>query len=67
MGEMAGSNALFFDSENIEEMSDAIEKIVGDSVLRKKLSADGLEWTKRFSWEKTAAATLELLKNLSEK
>ncbi|MBR6296470.1 MAG: glycosyltransferase family 1 protein [Treponema sp.] len=67
MGEMAGSNALFFDSENLEEMSDAIEKIVCDSALRKKLSADGLEWTKRFSWEKTAAATLELLKNLSEK
>ena len=41
--------------------ADAIEKIVCDSALRTKLSGEGLEWTKRFSWEKTAAATLELI------
>ncbi|MBO5608408.1 MAG: glycosyltransferase family 4 protein [Treponema sp.] len=64
LGEIAGKNALFFDSDNIEEMASALERIVTDIQLRKTLVADGLEWTKRYSWEKTAHATVALLKEI---
>ncbi len=59
--EIAGNNALYFDSDNIEEMADAMEKLASDSALRKKLIEGGVEWSRRFSWEKTAEKTIEVL------
>ncbi len=62
--EVTGGNALYFDSDNIEEMSCAIETILSDAELRKKLVADGIEWTRRVSWERTAQETVNVLKSL---
>ncbi len=62
--EVAGKNALYFDSDNINEMAEAIERIAGDEALRSKLIKDGLEWEKRFSWEKNARATLAVLESV---
>ncbi len=64
LGEIAGDFALYFDPDNAQEFSNAIELIVTDEALREKLKKDGLEWTKRFSWEKTAQRTVDLLKSL---
>ncbi len=64
LGEIAGDYALYFDPDNNEEFSSAIERIVTDETLREKLIKDGKEWTKRFSWEKTAQRTVDLLKSL---
>ncbi len=64
LGEIAGDFALYFDPDNGENFSAAIEKIVTDEVLREKLKRDGIEWTKRFSWDKTAQRTVDLLKSL---
>ena len=61
--EIAGSHALFFNPDDLNETADAIEKIISDKDLRKKLLSGGIEWTKRFSWEKTALRTLEVLSN----
>lgn len=65
--EIAGDNAVYFDSDNIEQMADAIEKIAVESNLRKKLKEGGLEWTKRFSWDKTAEKTIDVLKSVCKK
>lgn len=59
--EIAGINAIFFDSNNIPEMAQAIERLALDSQLRKKLKASGIEWTKRFDWEKTAQKTVSVI------
>ncbi|MBO6176406.1 MAG: glycosyltransferase family 4 protein [Treponema sp.] len=59
--EIAGNNALFFDSNNVEEISYCLERLAVDSELRAKLVASGLEWTKNFKWEKTAAKTMEVV------
>ena len=59
--EIAGSNALFFSPDDIGSMADAMETIILDKTLREKLHADGIAWAKRFSWEKTASKTLEVL------
>ena len=64
--EITGNNALFFDPDNTEEMADCIEKILTDTALREKLIAGGLEWSKQFTWEKTAEQTLEVLKNVAK-
>ncbi len=64
LGEIAGDFALYFDPDTKEEFSAAIEQIVTDESLREKLKKDGIEWTKRFSWEKTAQRTIDLLKSL---
>ncbi len=64
LGEIAGDFALYFDPDNNEEFSKAIETILTNEPLREKLIKDGNEWTKRFSWEKTAQKTLDLLKSL---
>ena len=66
LGELAGNNALFFDSDNIEDIAQALEKIVADTELRKKLSQDGISWTKRFSWEKTAEMTKNVIVQVVE-
>ena len=59
--EIAGVHALYFDPDNGEEAAGALEQIVSDQSLRAKLVEGGLDWTRRFSWERTATRTLEVL------
>ncbi len=64
LGEIAGDFALYFDPDNHEEFVEAIEQIIENETFREKVIKDGKEWTKRFSWDKTAIKTVELLKSL---
>lgn len=59
--EVAGDNAVYFDSDDIVQMARAMESLALDSSLRQKLISGGLEWTKRFNWRKTAEKTVEVL------
>ncbi len=61
--EIAGEGALFVDPYNVEEITKAMEKIAFDEKLRKELIQKGYENLKRFSWEKAAKETLEILKS----
>lgn len=60
--EMGGPAAVYFDSNNIEEIASAMERIVTDSALREKMIADGIEWTKRFSWVNTVSMTIDVMR-----
>lgn len=64
--EISGGNALLFNSDNIEEFASSIETIVVDNAKRSSLIANGLEWSKQFTWEKTALRTLEILKQVAK-
>jgi alpha-1,3-rhamnosyl/mannosyltransferase len=57
--EVAGDAALLFDPYDVEAMASAIGRLVGDPALRQELAAKGHEQAARFSWEKTAAGTVE--------
>ena len=57
---------MFFNSDNIEEIAEIIEKIVSDKEYHDKIAAESKEWVKRFSWDKTAMRTLEVLHNVVE-
>jgi glycosyltransferase involved in cell wall biosynthesis len=63
--EIAGSHALFFESTNIEDMADALEKILFDKNLRKKLLATGVAWAHRYSWRTNAEQTLAELRKVA--
>lgn len=62
--EIAGNNVLYFDSDNIDNMANCIEQIVTDEKMREKLVEQGVEWAKRFSWEKAAEETVCIVKDV---
>lgn len=47
--------------KDINEISDKVYRILTDKTLQQKLIKKGIEQARRFSWEKTAQETLELL------
>ena len=61
MGEGGGEGALFVNSRNPEQIAEAAKQIIDDKILRDKLIQSGFENVKRFSWEKCARRTLEVL------
>lgn len=58
--EVCGDAALFADPRDIEELADAVNRIMEDAPLRRELIKKGLERVKRFSWEKMAGRTLSV-------
>lgn len=62
--EIAADSALYFGPESVEEMSDAMERLLSDSDLRKRLVARGRIRVGQFSWEACACTTLAALKSL---
>ena len=65
--EVINKAGVYFDPNNIDEMSSAIESVVCDETLRSRLVKLGLENIKLFSWEKCAFETLKIYKNLTGK
>lgn len=59
--EMGGDAALYFNSDNIEEIEAAMEKIVSDKDLRLSLSQKGIKRAADFNWETTVNKTFEVL------
>jgi glycosyltransferase involved in cell wall biosynthesis len=61
--EILGNAAYFFDPRGISETSDAIEKVLTDNELGKRLIVAGREQIKKYSWKKMAKETLEIYKS----
>lgn len=62
MAEIAGDAALLVDPYDVDEIVEAMHKVLTDENLRKDLIKKGLERAKQFSWEKTARETLSVYK-----
>jgi len=58
--ELAGDACLLVNPHSIEEIADAVYRIVSDEKLRTFLSDKGLKRAKNFKWEDTARQTLEI-------
>ena len=65
--EVAGEGALFFNPLSVQEMAEAIARVLKDKTLRENLQKKGFENVARFSWEQTARMTLDVYKSLMEK
>ena len=59
--EVIGSAGILIDPKSEEELASAIKKILLSPKLAHKLSLRGLKQAKKFSWEKVARKTLEVL------
>lgn len=58
--EIAGEAALQVNPDDVDELADSIRRVLTDSELRELLVRRGLEQARRFTWDQTARATLEL-------
>ena len=58
--EVVGGAGIMVDPQNINSLAEAMTKVLTDSKLRDNMIRKGLEQAKSFSWEKTAAQTLEV-------
>jgi glycosyltransferase involved in cell wall biosynthesis len=61
--EVVGNAAILVDPYKVEEITAAMQAIVGDWGLRSHLSHLSLERASQFSWQKTGQATVKVLKN----
>ena len=61
MPEVAGDAAFLVNPRSVDEMSKAMEQIVGDAPLRQKLSKDGIARSASFSWRSTVARVSAVL------
>ena len=62
--EIIGDAGLIVDPDNIEELAEAIWKVLTDKKLRENLIKKGYERIKQFSWEKTAKETLKVFEEV---
>lgn len=61
MPEVVGDAAITVDPTSVKQIADAMENIAVNKKLRKELIEKGNEQYKKFSWEKAAKETLEVL------
>ncbi|MFZ3140020.1 glycosyltransferase family 4 protein [Polaromonas sp.] len=59
--EVVGDAALTVNPYDVDAISDGLMRLINDSILRKNLQNKGLKQAKKFSWDKTAEQTLEVL------
>jgi len=60
--EVAGDAALLVDPTDPGAMADGLERLLGDEALRSALRASGHRRVRSFTWERSAAATAEVLR-----
>ncbi len=57
--EVGGDSVVYFNPGNVAEISETLEKILGNPKLASDLSKRGIARASLFSWDKTAKSTLE--------
>jgi alpha-1,3-rhamnosyl/mannosyltransferase len=62
--EVAGDAAILIDPNDARGITGALERALGDGHLRAELRAKGLARATQFSWERTAARTLEIYRQV---
>lgn len=63
--EIGDQAALLVEPNNVEELSEAILKILSDSKFKENLERKGLEKSKLFSWQETARETLKVYEEVT--
>ncbi|MBL7155154.1 MAG: glycosyltransferase family 4 protein [Candidatus Portnoybacteria bacterium] len=64
MPEVAGQGAILVEPKNIEQIAQTMYKVIKDSQFKNDLITKGYQNIKRFSWQKCASKTLQVLTNL---
>ncbi len=64
MPEILGKNAIYFNPNSINEIFNAISKLINSSKLREDLASKSYELAKAYSWETTAKKTFSYLNKI---
>jgi len=56
--EVVGDAALMVDPYDVQGLADAMRRVLADGALSADLRAKGLEWARRFTWERAAQETM---------
>lgn len=59
--EVAGDACILVDPNDIDGLASAIKRVLGDRNLRKTMGRNGLDRSKKFSWEHSAVRLLEII------
>jgi glycosyltransferase involved in cell wall biosynthesis len=62
--EVAGDAALLVDPESADEISAALDRLIGDPALRSSLASRGLARAREFRWEDATARTWDVYREL---
>lgn len=62
--EVTGGNSLGINPYSVEDIKEGLNQLIHNEKLRTSLINDGLQWTKRFTWEKAANKTIDVYCNL---
>lgn len=65
MPEMLGNSGLYFDPENIDEISDSMLRMINSISMRTTMSEAAYQKSKRFSWDNCADLTFDFLSSIS--
>jgi len=58
--EVSGGAAILVDRTDIDEMSEALDRLLSSKELQKKMRAEGLKNARNFSWDKAAEETIKV-------
>jgi len=62
--EVMGDSGILFDPHSVEDLTDALEKVIENTTLQNQLIQRGLKNVSRFSWEKCAEQTFQIYKEV---
>ena len=65
--EVVGDAGITVDPYDVENIAEAIYRVISDRDLNKQMRKKGLERARLFSWEKAAGETLTILENTLNK
>lgn len=63
MPEICGSNVLYFDPDDEEDIAIKVYQILDNKSLKEKLITKGIEYAKSFSWKNAAEKYLKIIKS----
>ena len=66
MPEVCGDAALYADPYDINDISKKMQMLLEDKLLQKEMAERGLEYVKRFTWEKAAKKHMEVFEKVSK-
>ncbi|MCD6519272.1 MAG: glycosyltransferase family 4 protein [Anaerolineae bacterium] len=64
--EVGGQAALYFDPENVAEISKTLQRVLANEGLRREMRSKGLARAASFSWARTAQETVSLYNKILE-
>lgn len=65
--EAGGDAAMYVEPEDVNDIVEKITKVIADKKLREEMIEKGKKQVKKFSWEKAAKETMEVLQQVAKK